>query len=755
MIHLFKSTTTKNDLIQYNGDYILDTITSAAIINEELNGVYTLDLRLSIVDSFEQKGYDMVTESSLIKINDEYGDEYFRIAQVRKNKRYIEVFARHITISDTLTMWLEDVRPENRNGNSAINYIFANATTPSWFNVSSDISNQATAYYINKTVYEALGTVDNSFLNRWGGEIYRRGFNIQINDRVGSDKGVSIRSRKNLTGLEVSTNENELTTRIYPKGWDGISLDEKKVDSPLINSYSRIFSREKKFEDVRVNDEDYKDGFETLQLAQDELRRRSKELFEKSFVDIITASYRVNFVELAKTEEYKNYSIVEKTWLGDTVHVFDEDLNIDIDVRVIGRTYDCLKKERISTDLSNKNTKTKPPTLADVMKELENTPSSDEILQKAKENATALINAGMKDSFVVVRRNEILIMDTQDITTATKVWRMNSGGIGYSNTGYYGEYGLAMTMDGSIVADFITTGVLNAELVKTGVLSSVDGRFNVDMATGEFSISSDNGNNGFKIDDDGLSVFRNRVRSLLFNDGVMKVYNSTTGAYMGFFGTDGNDLRASLIGTNTFSIVAGDEGIKMLEAKYDREQRYGNAMLDICGGVVFTQRPNQDVGFNAILLGNDDRDDKYGFHNMSIACHNSLGFQDNLGLTNMFFRIREGDIVTKGTVYQNAEVPPRSFLLSTNKRNKYYSGIGKNDIIESILTLETEVVINSDNYTSLKLIPIDDEIVSTKIDGVPHVDQSSVVAGLVETVKKQQEQINKLMQLIEQSAIIN
>lgn len=480
MIHLFKSTTTKSDLIKYNGDYILDTITSSAIINEELNGVYTLDLRLSIVDSFEQKGYDMVTESSLIKINDEYGDEYFRIAQVRKNKRYIEVFARHITISDTLTMWLEDVRPENRNGNSAINYIFANATTPSWFNVSSDISNQATAYYVNKTVYEALGTVDNSFLNRWGGEFYRRGFNIQINARVGGDKGVSIRSRKNLTGLEVSTNENELTTRIYPKGWDGISLDEKKVDSPLINSYSRIFSREKKFEDIRVNDEEYKEGFETLHAAQEEMRVRCKRMFEVDRVDIITASYRIDFVELAKTEEYKNYSVVEKTWLGDTVHVFDEDLNIDIDVRVVSRTFDCLKKERTSTNLSNKNTKIKPPTIADILSDLEKLPSTDSILQQAKNNATALINAGLKDSYVVVRQNEMLIMDTTDINTATNVWRWNRGGLGFSNTGYYGEYGLAMTNDGAIVADRITVGELNGNIIKANSIQA--NRLDVDVA---------------------------------------------------------------------------------------------------------------------------------------------------------------------------------------------------------------------------------------------------------------------------------
>ena len=56
-------------------------------------------------------------------------------------------------------------------------------------------------------------------------------------------------------------------------------------------------------------------------------------------------------------------------------------------------------------------------------------------------------------------------MDTNDVTTATKVWRWNSGGLGYSSTGYEGTYTTAITQDGAIVADFITTGTLNASLI--------------------------------------------------------------------------------------------------------------------------------------------------------------------------------------------------------------------------------------------------------------------------------------------------
>jgi hypothetical protein len=56
-------------------------------------------------------------------------------------------------------------------------------------------------------------------------------------------------------------------------------------------------------------------------------------------------------------------------------------------------------------------------------------------------------------------------MDTNSIETAQKVWRWNKNGLGYSSTGYSGTYGLAMTQDGAIVADFITTGTIDASVV--------------------------------------------------------------------------------------------------------------------------------------------------------------------------------------------------------------------------------------------------------------------------------------------------
>ncbi len=112
-------------------------------------------------------------------------------------------------------------------------------------------------------------------------------------------------------------------------------------------------------------------------------------------------------------------------------------------------------------------------------------------IQKAVQSATEQIT-GNRGGYVVWHSTtpggvpeEILIMDTPDIKTATKVWRWNKAGLGYSSTGYNGPYGTAITQDGAIVADFITTGQLTASIIKSGILQSLDGDvFYLDLEKG-------------------------------------------------------------------------------------------------------------------------------------------------------------------------------------------------------------------------------------------------------------------------------
>lgn len=484
----------KSTFLASNGEFILDDICLGIFSNEELA---TSNYDLEAVFLVDKAGkHKCIVEEGILKVKVQYGYEVFEICKITKDAERIRVYVRQITISDSLRCWLPDVRPTNLNGHATLEYMLngtneykANKQYAKDLEVFSDIGKLNTAYYQDMNLYQALHDSEQSFKNRWGGEVQRRGYRININNRIGTNRGFQVRSNKNLLGFEAETNVDSVCTRIKPEGFNGITVTGY-VDSPLINNYSRIYTRVIKYEDVKVKDESNNEGYNTLAQAQAELIRRAKLEFSENHIDEIQAEYRISFVDLSKTEEYKNYAILERAYIGDTVNVYEEKLGININVRVNKIKYDILRQEVIEMELTNSDiSKYKIPSIIDIVKSIEEIPSGDSILSEAKKNATDLINSGLKDSNVIVRKNEIIIGDTKDINTMTKVWRWNNGGLGFSSTGYYGEYGTAITKDGQIVADFITTGLLNANLIRAGILKSFNGSTWINMENGNFDFA--------------------------------------------------------------------------------------------------------------------------------------------------------------------------------------------------------------------------------------------------------------------------
>lgn len=138
-------------------------------------------------------------------------------------------------------------------------------------------------------------------------------------------------------------------------------------------------------------------------------------------------------------------------------------------------------------------TKASNKAILDLINSLPTEMQIDRLIDEAKDNATALITAMTNGYVTIVMNNghaaEFLITDNADYTVAQKVWRWNLNGLGYSKTGYNGTYGTAITMDGSIVADYITTGTLNARLLRAGRIQDLQGNNYWDLETGEFSLS--------------------------------------------------------------------------------------------------------------------------------------------------------------------------------------------------------------------------------------------------------------------------
>lgn len=502
MIRLFKGDTTRGNVLMYNGDYILDDIRIKDRITEEFNGNFEYEITVRVDKSYPKELYDLLIEGSILVVDDEEGDEVFRIASVRKNKRDMQIYARQITIADTLTLWCEDLMPENQNGQGALEWILNKSKGKKEMLVSSDIKKVSTARYEYCTVYQAYFDKENSFLERWGGEIKRKQYNLYINERIGRDTGMQIRSRKNLTGFEIKTNIDSLCTVVYPKGYDRLKADP--VYSPLLKNYPREYYREIKYSDVKIQTENDSEGFATEREAQEELKRLAELEFSEKHIDQIQAEYNIKYVDLSKTEEYKEYAPTEYAMIGDIINVIEDTYNTNVKVRVTRRVYEPYRKRRIETTLSNKDIKSKPPTISDIIAELDKVQGEGQ--KGLSEYVNAMINSGLKDSYVVLKPNELLIMDSKDINTAVNVTRYNKNGLGFSTTGYYGNYEYGFTIDGKLNADRIQTGVLTAIIIQ-----SEDKSCTINLKTGEVN----------------------------FNKGTIRGLNSSWDLYKGIFKSTG------------------------------------------------------------------------------------------------------------------------------------------------------------------------------------------------------------------------
>lgn len=134
--------------------------------------------------------------------------------------------------------------------------------------------------------------------------------------------------------------------------------------------------------------------------------------------------------------------------------------------------------------------------------------------QEAIEKATELLTK-FNGGYVVKKDGELFIADNEDIDKAQHIWRWNINGLGYSSKGIKGPYGLAITMDGKIVADFITTGTMSAERINGGTLK-LGGNNNTN---GSVQVVDANGKNLVSISKDGL-ILSNGTK-LIGNGGVL------------------------------------------------------------------------------------------------------------------------------------------------------------------------------------------------------------------------------------------
>lgn len=365
-------------------------------------------------------------------------------------------------------------------------------------NVIDDNTNSKTTAYRN-----TFEEIKENLINRLGGEISirRNADNELVLDYLmqnGKKCDTTVELARNMKSLDVKTDSTNIITRLVPLGCQlNAGETSERLTIETVND-GKIY----------IDDENAVEQFGIIMgtavfddiTVPEKLKNRGLEYLREN--NRIRKAYSAQVLDLSFIK--KDH---ENLKCGNIYRFRNSLLGIDEDLRLMKRTVDIYKPFVPTVEIGDKSEKiTDISTRTNQLIEYEIPKQKSEILTAARGIATSLIT-NATTGYVVIRPNEILIMDTDDVETATTVWRWNSGGLGYSKTGYHGDYGdAAITMDGTIVANFIAAGTMYADRIKGGTLT-VGGTETGAGGDGVIRVLDANENEICRFDKNGASIF--------------------------------------------------------------------------------------------------------------------------------------------------------------------------------------------------------------------------------------------------------
>lgn len=190
-------------------------------------------------------------------------------------------------------------------------------------------------------------------------------------------------------------------------------------------------------------------------------------------------------------------------------------------------------------------------------------PTSQKIDRLYKELEQAIINAtnaiaGNSGGYVVFndtnddgKPDEILIMDKESKDVAENVWRWNKEGLGHSSNGYNGPFRTAITAEGQIVADFITTGTLSADRIAVNSYNEATKLLKdyIRFENGTIEIGENGSSLKLKLEKEQVAFYNGTERIAYFSNNSFEIEKLDYGKVR--FGSFGYILRKS--GNLTFT----------------------------------------------------------------------------------------------------------------------------------------------------------------------------------------------------------
>ena len=529
---------------------------------EERNGVFELEFLYPMLGRYAA---DLVIDRYVkAKPNATAANQFFHIRKVSKPiNGMFTVSCEHISYA--LSGYPVPTVSASGNAQVAINAILTAAKNQlgkdTGFSVATtDITLSSSIELTNVSARAALGGVSGSVLDIYGGEYEFDNYTIKLYKARGKDRGVRIAYGRNMTELKCDIDMDSAYTGIY--GYvknDNVDLYSYKAvtNSSGINAKTLIrdFSSDFSGGDSEITQSGLDSAVSAYAAAND------------------INSPTVSFVDLSQSPEYASFSALESVSLCDTVQIYHKDLNINIKAKVIKTVYDVLRERYTSIDLGSPRAN-----FADVIKQtVSETKDLRSQLVSTKSDLTAAYEKAIADATAAITGNsggyvrlnpsqnpqEILIMDTPDISTAKNIWRFNLSGFGHSSKGYSGPYGVAITQDGHIVADFIDTGTLTANIIKAGIMQSTNGKFSFNLESGHIEASDINITGGdINLDGGQLSVLNNDGYKADLSGGVLDLYQGAgTGSGTGYkYLTFGSSmLFKTALGGDWYATIAAPE----------------------------------------------------------------------------------------------------------------------------------------------------------------------------------------------------
>lgn len=449
--------------------------------NLEENGIPIIDwkdlpeITRSLNNSFSFYGNYLLNGNNVKKIKKEkylkaYTEngtyQYFRIKSVKKNLSGISITALHIGYEANRN-FIQNAYVANGNGKQIMNALKSNLVLNQPFRYESDVASyhQFSAKQVNPI--DAIIGSNNGNQNLTGvcdAELDMDNYTLTLKERIGDDNGFRIDFGKNLASIEETVDDSAVVNRLFLVGGVPDDTDYNVEQDPVTFGYLSVSGVTE--ENVQIAKRENSEC-----KTVEDLKKWGQTLFDNDRIHEPKVTHEVDMVVLENTLEYQNiYQKVARLKFGDTAYISLKNLDIQVQERMIEYTwYPTLAKYKsvvLGNDLEM-YTSSIETQVNSVNKKIET--KSDELIN-AVNNASQWIT-GNKGGYVLLDPKDaprrILIMDKPNAADAKKVWQWNVDGLGYSSTGINGKYGLAMTRDGAIVADFITAGVLSGIKIRS------------------------------------------------------------------------------------------------------------------------------------------------------------------------------------------------------------------------------------------------------------------------------------------------